>query len=96
MLKVLSPEINQLGCEVYRSPPSSVEVKHKWSYEYTSTPTVYRHGTDRQNFTSYFYLAENQLRGLTYFHLQVTSHSTYYHLFQKTLKNLREMQMCTI
>lgn len=36
------------GGEDYHSPPSSPEVKSKWSY--TSTPPISLHGVDRENF----------------------------------------------
>ena len=44
-----SSGVKQPGHAVDHSPPSSTEVKNKWSY--TSTPPIYPHCVDRGNFT---------------------------------------------
>jgi hypothetical protein len=39
---------------------------------------------------------ENYFENLIYFHLQVNTYSTSYHLWSKTCKNFREIHMYTI
>ena len=49
--------------EVDHSPPSSVEVKNEWSY--TSVPSIYLYGLDRDTFT--FTFVVNRKAVLMYF-----------------------------
>ena len=46
--RVSFPRVKWPLREVNHSPPSSAEVKNKWSY--TSTPPICIHGVDRENF----------------------------------------------
>jgi len=39
--------------EADHSPPSNAAVKNTWSY--TSTPTIYRHGVDREKLYLHLY-----------------------------------------
>jgi len=39
------------GCEVNHSPSAIAEVKNEWSY--TSTPPIWLHGVDMENFSSH-------------------------------------------
>ena len=43
------PGVKQAGHEVNDLPPSSSKIENEWSY--TSTPPIYLHGVDRENFT---------------------------------------------
>ena len=43
-----------MGCEVNHSPPSSAKVKNERCY--TSSPPIYLHGVDRENFTVLLFL----------------------------------------
>jgi hypothetical protein len=47
------PGVKQLGREVNHSLPSHAEVKNKHSY--TSTPSIWLHGMDKEHFIASFY-----------------------------------------
>jgi hypothetical protein len=46
-----SPGVKEPGLEINHLISSSTEVKNEWSF--TSAPSVYLHGVDRENFNFY-------------------------------------------
>jgi hypothetical protein len=51
--------VRLLGHEVDHSPLSGTKVKNKWSY--TSTPFIWPHGLDRENFAFFTFLCTSRL-----------------------------------
>jgi len=49
--RILLPSVKRLGPDVNQSPPSSAEIRNKWSYN--SSPPTHLCGEDRDNFTFY-------------------------------------------
>ena len=56
--------VTWLGCELDHSPPSSAEVKNE--RKYISSPPIWSHGVDRENFKGY---TRNGIKIFRYFNL---------------------------
>ena len=55
------PEVERPGCEYDHLPPSSTEVKNKWSY--TSSPTICFHNLDRYSIAYATFYCDSMIVG---------------------------------